>query len=240
MLYTTGEIAKLCGVSVRTVQYYDTRGILVPHELSEGGRRLFSDEDLDKMKIICFLRQMGFSIDNIARLFSDETSEEVISILIEQQEKALKEALDEKEKSLEQLTEMKRALKSFDHFSVKSIGDIAHIMKNQKKRKKLLGFMLCIGILMDVIEVGTLIYGINSGNWIPLIVGIPIVIGLGIAISVYYFHHVVYICPACHEIFKPKLAASFWSSHTPNTRRLTCPNCGKKSFCVETYSDKNN
>lgn len=29
-LYTTGEIAKLCGVSVRTVQYYDTRGILIP------------------------------------------------------------------------------------------------------------------------------------------------------------------------------------------------------------------
>ena len=28
--YTTGEIAKLCGVSVRTVQYYDTRGILTP------------------------------------------------------------------------------------------------------------------------------------------------------------------------------------------------------------------
>ena len=27
--YTTGEIAKLCGVSVRTVQYYDERGILI-------------------------------------------------------------------------------------------------------------------------------------------------------------------------------------------------------------------
>ena len=38
--YTTGEIAKLCGVTVRTVQYYDTRGILIPSELSEGGRRL--------------------------------------------------------------------------------------------------------------------------------------------------------------------------------------------------------
>ena len=35
--YTTGEIAKLCGVSVRTVQYYDSRNILVPSELSEGG-----------------------------------------------------------------------------------------------------------------------------------------------------------------------------------------------------------
>ena len=38
--YTTGEIAKLCGVTVRTVQYYDKRGILVPSELSEGGKTM--------------------------------------------------------------------------------------------------------------------------------------------------------------------------------------------------------
>ncbi len=44
--YTTGEIAKLCGVSVRTVQYYDSRNILSPSELSEGGRRLYSEADL--------------------------------------------------------------------------------------------------------------------------------------------------------------------------------------------------
>lgn len=44
--YTTGEIAKLCGVSVWTVQYYDSRNILVPSELSEGGRRLYSEQDL--------------------------------------------------------------------------------------------------------------------------------------------------------------------------------------------------
>ena len=42
--YTTGEIARLCEVSVRTVQYYDTRGILIPSELSEGGRRIYNAE----------------------------------------------------------------------------------------------------------------------------------------------------------------------------------------------------
>ena len=47
--YTTGEIAKLCGVSVRTVQYYDERGILIPSELSEGGRRLYSEDDYKKI-----------------------------------------------------------------------------------------------------------------------------------------------------------------------------------------------
>lgn len=37
-LYTTGELAKKCNVSVRTIQYYDERGILVPTDLTEGGR----------------------------------------------------------------------------------------------------------------------------------------------------------------------------------------------------------
>lgn len=56
--YTTGEMAKLCGVSVRTVQYYDKRGILMPDELSEGGRRIYSEDDLHKLRIICFLRSI--------------------------------------------------------------------------------------------------------------------------------------------------------------------------------------
>ncbi len=63
--YTTGEIAKLCEVSVRTVQYYDTRGILIPSELSEGGRRIYSEEDLKKLKAICFLRELDVPINSI-------------------------------------------------------------------------------------------------------------------------------------------------------------------------------
>ncbi len=48
--YTTGELAKLCNVTVRTVQYYDKRGILIPTELSEGGRRLYSESGLQRLK----------------------------------------------------------------------------------------------------------------------------------------------------------------------------------------------
>ena len=66
--YTTGELAKLSGVTVRTVQYYDTRGILIPSELSEGGRRLYSEDDLKRMKIICFLRELDPPIDAISLL----------------------------------------------------------------------------------------------------------------------------------------------------------------------------
>ena len=83
--YTTGEVAKLCGVTVRTVQYYDNRSILVPSELSEGGRRLYSESDLQKMKLICFLRETGMSIKTISELFDEDHPEKVINILLDQQ-----------------------------------------------------------------------------------------------------------------------------------------------------------
>lgn len=48
-------MAKKSGVSVRTVQYYDSRNILKPSDFSEGGRRLYTDDDLRTLKIICTL-----------------------------------------------------------------------------------------------------------------------------------------------------------------------------------------
>ena len=98
-LYTTGEIAKLCGVSVRTVQYYDSRDILVPSELSEGGRRLYSEDDLKRMHIICFLREAGFSINNIGELFADEHPKKVLEVLLEQQEKMVRDEMLEQQLS---------------------------------------------------------------------------------------------------------------------------------------------
>ncbi|MCC9725579.1 MerR family transcriptional regulator, partial [Streptococcus agalactiae] len=50
--YSTGDLAKEAGVTVRTVQYYDKRGILSPSELSEGGRRVYSIADLEKLRQI--------------------------------------------------------------------------------------------------------------------------------------------------------------------------------------------
>ena len=76
--YTTGELAKLCNVTVRTVQYYDKRGILIPTELSEGGRRLYSESDLQRLKVICFLREVDVPIDAISELLEEEHPEKVI------------------------------------------------------------------------------------------------------------------------------------------------------------------
>ena len=164
-LYTTGELAKLCNVSVRTVQYYDTRNILKPSALSEGGRRLYSEEDVKRMEIICFLRDAGISLNNIEELISGEEPGKVISILIEQQEKVLADELEEKQTKLELLTQMKRELKNIEHFSIESIGDIAYAVENKKKMRKIHAFLLITGLPISLYEWFAIIYGIATGNW---------------------------------------------------------------------------
>ena len=101
-LYTTGEIARICGVSVRTVQYYDTRGLLMPTELSEGGRRLYSEEDCNKMRVICYLKELGFSLGQIATLLKEEESDAVIETILSEQLYLLKEELADKQKADQQ------------------------------------------------------------------------------------------------------------------------------------------
>lgn len=234
--YTTGEMAKLCGVSVRTVQYYDTRNILIPSELSEGGRRLYSEEDLQKLKIICFLRELGLSINSIGELMEEEDPGSVISLLLEQQESALREEINEQQNKLGTLVQLKKALKSVEHFSVESIGDIAYRMENRKKLHRVYGVMLGVGFVIDAIEWVTFILGITKGIWWPFVVGMVFfVIPISVLIVFYYDRKVDFICPKCHTIFHPNRKESFFAKHTMTTRKLTCPCCGHKGFCVEVY-----
>ena len=231
--YTTGEIARLSGVSVRTVQYYDDRGILVPSELSEGGRRLYSEDDLKRMRVICFLRDTGLPINSIAALLAEEKPQSIISVLLEQQEKILREEISSCEEKLSLIEGIKREMKEMESVSVESIGDIAHVMKQKDKLKKMRWCMILTGFPVTALQWVAIVLWITNGLWWLFAAWVGVAVPWGIAISVYYFNHVRYICPECHEIFKPKFKNAFWAYHTPKVRRLTCPKCGRFGLCVE-------
>lgn len=236
--YTTGEIAKLCGVSVRTVQYYDTRGILTPSELTEGGRRLYSEDDLRRLKIICFFRDVDISINSIGELLSDDNPGSIISVLIEQQEQLLYEEVRKRQAKLDMLDEIKRELKGVENFSIESIGDIAYVMENKKKMRQLHAILLITGIPIDIIQWTSIILWIFMGIWQPFVLWVLIAIPYAIWCTKFYFKRVAYICPQCHEVFKPTRKEAIFAGHTPTLRKLTCTCCGYKGFCVETYGEE--
>ena len=233
--YTTGEVAKLCGVTVRTVQYYDSRSILVPSELSEGGRRLYSEEDLQKMKLICFLRDTGMSISTIGELLDEEHPEKVIHILLAQQAEVLKDEISESHDKLKKVEALQNYLKDENDFSVESPGDIACKMENKKKLRKVRRNMIIAAVPVVAVEIAAIVYAITIHAWWPVLAYLALSLVFAVPFSIYYLRNIAYICPECNQVFKPAFKEAFFANHTPTTRKLTCPNCGHKGFCVETY-----
>ncbi len=235
--YTTGELAKAAGVTVRTVQYYDSRGILIPTDFSEGGRRLYTDEDLKKLKVICYLKELGLGLNDIGKILEADNAESVIKLLLEEQKKVLEAEMSERRAQIDRIAGIQKEMRSMQGFSIENLGDVAYIMENKKKMRKVYSVMLGVGLVLDGLELGAFIYAIRTGEW-WLFAGVMVLmlIALGPIVN-YYYKYAVYICPECHEVFKPKKSEFFWAKHTPKTRNLTCIACGHKGFCVETFDD---
>ena len=98
--FSTGELAKAAEVSVRTVQYYDQRGILTPSDVTEGGRRIYHESDLERLQVICFLRDLDFSINQIKKLLQEENREQVLELLLTDQIESLEKSSKEIEVKL--------------------------------------------------------------------------------------------------------------------------------------------
>ena len=64
-MYTVKQLAKLAGISVRTLHYYDEIGLLKPSSVGGNGYRHYEEESLLKLQQILFYREMELSLDEI-------------------------------------------------------------------------------------------------------------------------------------------------------------------------------
>lgn len=63
-----GALAERTGMSLRTLRHYDETGLLKPSGRSEGGFRLYTDDDLARLLVIRRMKPLGFSLDEMADL----------------------------------------------------------------------------------------------------------------------------------------------------------------------------
>ena len=68
---TVGEVARLSGVTVRTLHHYDEISLLRPADRSHAGYRRYTGEDLDRLHRILGYRALGLSLDSIAAILDD-------------------------------------------------------------------------------------------------------------------------------------------------------------------------
>jgi len=240
--YSTGELAKLSDVTVRTVQYYDKRGILQPSALSEGGRRIYTESDLEKLKVICFLRDMDFSIDQIKRLLAEDNAMAVLDILLTENIQELEQEITRKRKQLDTAVNLKKQVTKSSNPTFEHLSDLSLTMKNQKAWRRL-QFQLFGGLTIVVLVFIAAMYYLNHFQHTGLLkFGVVLTITLYIValqtLVAYYKKHIQYLCPNCHQIFEPGMKEFMISFHTPKTRKLTCPHCHQQSYCLELAKEK--
>jgi len=69
-MFRIGELARLADVTPDTIRYYEKQQMM-DHEIrTEGGFRLYNDDDLQRLRFIRYGRQLGFSLDSIRGLLS--------------------------------------------------------------------------------------------------------------------------------------------------------------------------
>ena len=107
MLYTIGEMAKRLGVAPSTLRYYDKEGLLPFVERSQGGIRMFREEDFEWLLLISCLKETGMPIHQIKvfmdlSLQGDKTIAERLE-MIDRQREAVKTQIANLQANLEML-----------------------------------------------------------------------------------------------------------------------------------------
>ncbi|MEV4808515.1 MerR family transcriptional regulator [Micromonospora avicenniae] len=75
MAYTVGQVAKLAGVTVRTLHHYDEIGLLSPSGRTSTGYRRYDDADLERLQLIRHYRELGFPLEQIIGILDDPAAD---------------------------------------------------------------------------------------------------------------------------------------------------------------------
>jgi DNA-binding transcriptional MerR regulator len=112
MKYTAYNLAKLAGITVKTLYHYDKIGLLKPIDRSEAGYRYYGKAELLRLQQILFLKELDFPLERIKMILSDPNFDTL-------------DALNDQKKLLfDKLTRLQKLLNTID----KTINDL----KNNK------------------------------------------------------------------------------------------------------------
>ena len=119
--------------------------------------------------------------------------------------------------------------------------NIMSLMKEKAESKKKLIIAVVVAVITSLAGITMFLLSglLEMETWlrVVLIVIAVVVIGTGIGIACVLDREAgVYECKYCGERFVPTMNAYLFAPHTPMTRKLKCPKCGKKSYCKKRLS----
>lgn len=125
--WKVGELAKLTGLTIRTLRFYDQIGLFSPSGQTESGHRLYNESDLSRLQQILSLKELGLSLEEIkTALTSGQISPfEIVDLQIKQ----IKEQIKLQQKLLEQLRHVSKLMQGKAELTVEDFTNLLQAMK---------------------------------------------------------------------------------------------------------------
>lgn len=236
-MYTTGEIAKLCHVSIRTVQYYDKEKIICPSEVSSGGRRIYSQEDLEKFQRVCIYKKLGFSLKNIQNMIQLNQEQDILLELLNKQEHIVSQQMKELQTTKDKISVLIEEIKVQGNLTVSRYEELDQLLIKKKKHQRIdmITYLMTISYGIFVL-LGSVITS-QMGGLYPLLM--VVIAGILLVCLIHYHSsYNAYVCPHCHHKFKISFIKDILSFHNGKQGKyLKCPHCQQRSWIKETYRE---
>lgn len=237
--YPIGEVAKILSMTPRTIRFYDQKNLVKPEFVGDNGYRYYGEKQIQRLELINYLRQLDFSIKQIRQLLNDESGSDSLQLLFQNQIKENESKIDALKLQQKQLRRLSNTIAT-QKINVNNLVDIAQIMEKESKltnlRKRMWLFSAGI-LLIEIIGLFSAYQFHRFDNLAAMMASIVImlilVVGITSFLTKYYYDQVKYVCPNCGMKFIPSLRIFIFSSHTPKFRKLECPNCHHKAYCLE-------
>lgn len=69
-LMQIGQVAERTGLSLRTIRFYEENGLVIPTARSDGGFRLYSEDDVSRLQVVKRMKPLGFTLEEMQELLS--------------------------------------------------------------------------------------------------------------------------------------------------------------------------
>jgi ubiquinone/menaquinone biosynthesis C-methylase UbiE len=92
--YSSGEFAKISGITKKTLRYYDEKNILKPALLTDSGARFYTNMDLGRLQQILLLKYLGFSLNDIKEMLVNDVGNHYLSSFLQVQRKLVEDRIE--------------------------------------------------------------------------------------------------------------------------------------------------
>lgn len=125
--WKVGELAKLTGLTVRTLRFYDQIGLFSPSDQTDSGHRLYNDSDLSRLQQILSLKELGLSLEEVKTVLAGEQYSPLE--IVTMQKERIKEQIKLQYELLEQLEHVTKLMQGKAPLNVEDFTSLLQRMK---------------------------------------------------------------------------------------------------------------